>query len=70
MSGPLVNNPLRKWLVVIRRGSYQEADEDIIWAYEPVLDLWTDIYPDSESSVDRSSDEIIKDKEDLDDQEQ
>ena len=54
MSGPLVNNPLEKWLGVIRRGSYQAADEDRMWAYEPVSDLWTDIYPESDYSIDWS----------------
>ena len=54
MSGPLVNNPLEKWLGVIRRGSYQAADEYRMWAYEPVSDLWTDIYPESDYIIDWS----------------
>ena len=27
MAGPFVNHPLEKWLGVIRRGTYQSADE-------------------------------------------
>ena len=51
MSGPLVNNPLVRWLGVIRRGSYQEESEDIRWEYEPVSNLWPDIEPYSDYSV-------------------
>ena len=39
MSGSLRNNPLVKWLGVIRRGTYQVASEDIRWEYDPVSDL-------------------------------
>ena len=42
---------------MIRRGAYQAAYEDIRWSYEPLCDLWPDINPDSDSSVDGSSDE-------------
>ena len=49
-------NPLDKWIGVIRRGYYQEADEDRIWSYEPVSDLWPYIEPYSDSSVDGSID--------------
>ena len=52
MEGPLTNNPLLKWLGVVRRGTYQAASEDISWAYEPVSDLWPYIDPDSDSSDD------------------
>ena len=52
MLGPLVNNPLGKWLGVIRRGTYQEVSEDSRWEYEPASDLWPDIEPDIESSND------------------
>ena len=56
MSGTLVNNPLVKWLGVIRRGSYQAYYEEIRWEYEPVSNLWPDIEPYIDSSVDGSSD--------------
>ena len=52
MSGPLVNNPLVKFIRGIIRGTYQETSEDIRWAYEPVSNFWPDIEPDSESSDD------------------
>ena len=70
MPVPLVKNILGKWLRVIRRCSYQAADEDSRWAYELVSDFWPDIEPDSDSSVDGSSDEGIKYQENLDGQEQ
>ena len=70
MAGPLANNPLGKWLGVIRRGTYQSAPEDSRWEYEPVSDLWPDIEPDSNSRDDGSSDEGIKDQENPYDQEQ
>ena len=59
MELPLVNNPLGKWLGVIRRGTYQSDSEDRRWAYEPVSDLWTDIDLDRDSSDDLSSNEVI-----------
>ena len=62
MPGPLVNNPLGKWLGVIRRGSYQAAAEDSRWVYETVSDFWPNIYPDRNYSVDDSSDEVRKNK--------
>ena len=37
---------------MIRRESYQAASEDSRWAYEPVSDLWPDMYPDGDSSND------------------
>ena len=49
---PLASNLLEKWLLVIIRGSYQAASEDSRWAYEPVSDLWPDMYPDGDSSND------------------
>ena len=48
MKGPLENNPLEKWLGVIRRGTYQEESADSRWAYEPVSDLWPYIETDSD----------------------
>ena len=56
MVGLLANNPLVKWLGVIRRATNQAASEDSRWAYEPVSDLWQDMEPDSDSSVYGSSD--------------
>ena len=56
MEGPLVNNPLGKWIGVIRRGSYQAASEDSRWEYEPLSGLWPDIEPGSDFSNDGSSD--------------
>ena len=50
MSGPFVNNPLGKWLVVIRRGTYYAASEDRRLEYCPVTYLWPDVEPDSDSS--------------------
>ena len=47
MSGPLVNNPMEKWLGVIRKGSYQAAAKDRRWAYDKVSELYPDIDPDS-----------------------
>ena len=70
MAGKLANNPLLKWLGVIRRGTQQAASEDIRWAYELVSNLWPDIEPDSDSRDDGSSDEGRKDQENPDDQEQ
>ena len=57
MAGTLVNNHLVKWLVVIRRGTYQANDEDIRWSYETVSDLWPDVETDSDSSYNVSGDE-------------
>ena len=68
--GLLVNNTLIKWIGVIRRGSYQAADEDIRWAYEPVSDLWPDIEPYSDSSVGGSGYKGSKYQDKLDDREQ
>ena len=45
---------------MIRWSSYQASYEDTRWVLESVYDLWPDIYPDSDSSVDGSSDEGIK----------
>ena len=70
MAGPLANNPLEKWLGVIRRGTYQEVSEDSWWAYEPVSYLWSDIELDSEYIDDGLTDEGIKYQEKLDYQEQ
>ena len=61
---PLANNPLGKWLGVIRKGTYQDSR----WEYDPVSDLWLDIEPDIDSSNDVSSDEGSKDQENPDDQ--
>ena len=69
-AGPLTNNPLVKWLGLIRRCSYQEASEDSRWAYEPLSDLWTEIEPDSDSNDDGSSDEGRKYHDKLDHKEQ
>ena len=55
---------------MIRRGSYQAADEDIRWAYEPVSDLWPDIEPYSDSSVGGSGYKGSKYQDKLDDREQ
>ena len=60
MSGPLTNNYLEKWLGVIIRGTYQSGSEDSRWAYEPLSDLWLDIYTDSDSSDGGSSEELRK----------
>ena len=70
MAGPLANNSLGGWLGEIRRGTYQEAYEDSRWAYEPVSDLWPDIDIDGDFSDYGSSEEGIKDQENLDGQEQ
>ena len=70
MERPLVNNPLSKWLVLIRRGSYQAAAEDRRWEYGPVYDLWTYIDPGRDYIVDGSNNEGIKDQENLDDHKQ
>ena len=67
MVGPLVKNLLENWLGVIIRGTYQAAYEDSRWVYEPVSDLWSDIYPDSDSIDDGSIDEVSKDQENPDD---
>ena len=60
MVGPLENNPLEKFLGVIRKGTFQAASEDSRWAYEPVSGIRTDIDPDGDSSNDGTSDEGIK----------
>ena len=36
ISGPLVNNPMEKCREKIRRGVYQEYNEDKSWAYKPI----------------------------------
>ena len=56
MSGPLLNSPPVKWIGLIIKGSYQVVSEDRRWVYEPVPDLWTDIEPDDNYSVDGSRD--------------
>ena len=52
MSGTLVNNPLVKWIGVVRRVYYQVSAEYRRWEYVPVSYLWPDIDPDGYSSVD------------------
>ena len=69
MEGPLANNPLGKWLGMIRRGIYQASSEDSRWSYEPASDFWTNIEPDSDSSYGGSSDEVIKYQDNLEDKE-
>ena len=59
-----------KCLGVIIKRSYQAASEDSRWVYEAVSDLWLDIEPASDYSVDGSSDKGSTDHENLDDQEQ
>ena len=49
MSGPLVINTLVKLIGVIRICTYQENAGESRWAYEPVLDLWSDSDPGSDS---------------------
>ena len=60
VAGLLANNPLEKFLGMVRRENYQAASEDRRWAYEPVSDLWSEIYPRSDSSYYGSSDEGTK----------
>ena len=67
ISLPLVNNTLEKCIGVIRISSYQAADEEIIWAYEPVYDLCPYIEPVSDYSVGGSRDEGFKEQDSLDD---
>ena len=55
ISGPLANNNMVKCLRVIRRDFYQAAAEDSIWEYEPFSDLWIDIEPNIDPSVDGSN---------------
>ena len=57
MSVSLINNPLVKWIGVIRRGTYQAASEDIRWAYEPASYLCPYIESDSYSRNNGSIDE-------------
>ena len=52
---------------MIRISSYQAADEEIIWAYEPVYDLCPYIEPVSDYSVGGSRDEGFKEQDSLDD---
>ena len=70
MAGPLMKNPLGKWLGVIRRGTYQSEYQDIRWSYKPVSDLWLYVEPDSNSSDDRPSYEVGKYQDNPDYQEQ
>ena len=60
---------LEKWLVLIIKGTYKAAYEDIRWEYEPMSDFWPDIDPDSDSRYDGSSDEGRKYQEKRDNQE-
>ena len=62
MSGPLVNNPLGKWLGVTRRDTYQAVSEDNSWAYKEVSDLCPDVDICSDSNDNGSIDEGGKDK--------
>ena len=66
MAGPLANNPLVKWLGVIRRGTYQSVYEDIRWAYEPLSGFCPYKEPYSDSSDGGSSNEGSKYQENLD----
>ena len=67
MKRPLVNNTTEKCIGVITRGTYQESSEEIRWEYEPVYALWPYIEPDTDSSVDGSSEKGGKYQENLDD---
>ena len=66
--GTLMNNPLIKLLRVIRGCTYQSSAGDIMWAYEPVSDVWLYEYPGSESSVRKSGEEGITDQDNIEDQ--
>ena len=70
MSLPLIKSIMENRFGVTRRGSYQEPAKGNRWSYELVSDLWPDKDRDSDSSVDGSSDEIIKDQEKFYDHEQ
>ena len=63
MVGPLANNPLDKWIGVIKRGSQQASSEDSRWEYNPVSVVLPDIEPISDSINDGSSYEGGKDQE-------
>ena len=40
MRGPFLRSPLEQWLGVLQQGTYQQAQGDPQWAFEPVASLW------------------------------
>ena len=70
MSVPLMKIPLRKWIEIIRRGAYQAESGEVRWEYELVSDLCPDLEPNSDSNDDGSSDKVIKDQGNPEDQQQ
>jgi hypothetical protein len=49
MHRDLAKAPLSKWLGVPRYGSYQVADDEDPWAFEPLASMWTDEVVDTDS---------------------
>jgi len=52
MHRDLTKAPLSKWLGVPRYGSYQKADAEDPWAFEPLASMWTDEVVEADSSDD------------------
>ena len=54
--GPFLHSPLEKWLDVLNQGTYQQAQGDARWAFEPVGDLWPteEVEDDSEDEAPES----------------
>lgn len=50
MQGDFASNALEKWLGVIRRGEYVQAQGDPAWAFEPLQSMWSDESPLAEDS--------------------
>lgn len=59
MHGEFASNPLEKWLKILKQGSYQQANVNEKWAFEPLASMWSDkevtvMENDTESSSDKN----------------
>ena len=57
MHRDLAQAPLTKWLGVPRYGSYQQADDEEPWAFEPLASMWSDEVVDDDSDDDDDPEE-------------
>ena len=51
--GPFLHSLLEKWLGALNQGTYQQAQGDARWAFEPISDLWPtkEVESDSEDET-------------------
>ncbi len=68
MNGPLVSNPLERWIRVTERGKYVKADQDENYAFEKVASIWDDEVEEPSSDEDSENEEDQDDT--LDDQDE